>query len=170
MMSTFGKTCLAGTAAAAMLVASGCSDSSDSAESLDTTEPVSSVAQSTSFEDWQSATVEVCDHYGALLDAVDAEHGTLESLYDLVVFFCAFIGPASEYTAALLAVPVPDSRADEVEAFHEMLVSQQEVAEDILSAARADDVTEIEELSDELQRLGESLDATTPDLGVTECD
>lgn len=168
-------------AAAMSLLVVGCSDDSDE-ESVDTQATSDAVAEDDSdesggtpasneaeltFEEWQVATIAVCEEYEAggeelIEDEPTSATDALESLERVAGF-------AADYSAALQAVGVPAERSDEVAQFHETRATIAELLAQLRDAAESDNESEFVAVSEQLQQVTGEVGEDAIDLGVPAC-
>jgi hypothetical protein len=118
---------------------------------------------------WRSATVAVCAEYQPRIQALTEALAPPDTLDDAAVWFDRVNPTTARYLRALVAVPVPDSRREDVEALYVLAEDLKETARVAQAAAHFDDQASYDLAAAGLAASGDAADELLLALDVPEC-
>ncbi len=118
---------------------------------------------------WRTATAAVCDEYEPRLQALTEDLAPPDTLSAAAVWFDRVNPTTARYLRAIVAVPVPDERRDDIEALYVLAVDLKETARVAQAAAHFDDQAALDLASAGLAVSGDAADELLLSLEVPEC-
>jgi len=118
---------------------------------------------------WRSATAGVCDEYEPRVQAIAATLDPPDTLADAAAYFDRLNPLNARYLRAIVAVPVPDDRRDDVEALYALATDLKETARVAQAAAHFDDQASLDLAAAGLAASGDAADELLLALDVPDC-
>jgi len=118
---------------------------------------------------WRSATAAVCDDYEPRLEAAAGDLDDPETLADAAAYFDQVNPVNARYMRAIVAVPVPEERREDIEELYALATDLKDVARVAQAAAHYDDQAAFDLAATGLGVSGDAADELLLSLDVPEC-